>query len=131
PVSRPASAGMGRDAACSRRCAAEDSRRRLRTGCPAHEGDRSQAGSLDPTALAEFGNLLESFVVGELRKQASWLDEPVTSGHWRTHDGDEVDLVIEFDDGRVLAFEVKANERVSGEDFRGLGKLRDALGDRL
>ncbi|MEO8107231.1 MAG: ATP-binding protein [Actinomycetes bacterium] len=91
----------------------------------------SKLASLDASALTEFGNLLESFVVGELRKQASWLDEPVTVGHWRTHDGDEVDLVIEFDDGRVLAFEVKANERVGGDDFRGLGKLRDALGDRM
>ncbi len=70
-------------------------------------------------------------MVGELRKQVSWIDEPVSVGHWRTHDGDEVDRVLEFDDGRLLAFEVKANERVRGDDFRGLGKLRDALGDRL
>ncbi|NCD20610.1 MAG: ATP-binding protein, partial [Actinobacteria bacterium] len=32
---------------------------------------------LDPAALTEFGHLLETFVVGEVRKQASWLDEPV------------------------------------------------------
>ncbi|WP_237700765.1 ATP-binding protein [Janibacter sp. HTCC2649] len=87
--------------------------------------------SLDPTALTEFGNLLETFVVGELRKQASWLDEPVTVGHWRTHDGDEVDCVMEFDDGRILAFEIKANERVAGSDLKGLRTLRAALGDRL
>lgn len=86
---------------------------------------------LDPTAQTEFGNLLETFVVGELRKQVSWLDEPVTVGHWRTHDDDEVDYVVEFDDGRVLAFEVKANERISRKDLRGLRKLRDALGERL
>ena len=41
-----------------------------------------------------------------------------------------MDVVIEFDDGRVLAFEVKANERVRGEDLKGLRKLRDLLGDR-
>ncbi len=91
----------------------------------------SKLASLDATALTEFGNLLETFVVGELRKHVSWIDEPVAVGHWRTHDGDEVDLVIEFDDGRLIAFEVKANERVGGDDFRGLSKLRDALGDRL
>ena len=38
----------------------------------------------DPTSLIDFGHLLEIFVVGELRKQASWLEEPVTLGHWRT-----------------------------------------------
>ena len=91
----------------------------------------AKLATLDPTMQSEFGHLLETFVVGELRKQVSWLDERVTTGHWRTHDGDEVDLVIEFDDGRVLAFEVKANERVSGEEFKGLRKLREALGDRL
>ena len=37
-----------------------------------------------PTSLIDFGHLLEIFVVGELRKQASWLEEPVTLGHWRT-----------------------------------------------
>src|SRR6478672_5819406 len=87
--------------------------------------------NLDPTALAEFGNLLETFVVGELRKQTSWLEEQVTVGHWRTRDGDEVDIVIEFDDGRVLAFEVKANERIRGEDLKGLRNLRDLLRERF
>nr|WP_211192739.1 hypothetical protein [Actinoplanes sp. TBRC 11911] len=51
--------------------------------------------------------------------------------HWRTHDGEEVGFVIEFDDGGVLAFEVKANERVAGADLKGLRALRDALGDRF
>ncbi len=91
----------------------------------------TKLASLDPTALTEFGNLLETFVVGELRKQTSWLNEPVTVGHWRTHDNDEVDFVIEFDDGRVLAFEVKASERVPGKELGGLKKLRDALGPRF
>ncbi|MEI2777551.1 MAG: ATP-binding protein [Tetrasphaera sp.] len=85
----------------------------------------------DPSALTEFGRVLETFVVGEIRKQISWLDESVTLGHWRTSDGEEVDLVIEFDDGRVLAFEVTSSERASGSDFRGLTQLRDALGARF
>ncbi|MCI7672670.1 MAG: ATP-binding protein [Schaalia hyovaginalis] len=87
--------------------------------------------SLDPAALTDFGHLLETFVVGEFRKQASWLGEPVALGHWRTSDGDEVDLVIERDDGRVLAIEVKASERAPGSEFRGMTKLRDLLGDRF
>jgi predicted AAA+ superfamily ATPase len=70
-------------------------------------------------------------VVGELRKQASWLDEHITLGHWRTSDGTEVDLVAEFDDGQVLAFEVKANQRATASDVSGLQQLRDALGPRF
>ncbi|MCL2788620.1 MAG: ATP-binding protein [Micrococcales bacterium] len=83
----------------------------------------------DPTALTEFGHLLETFVVGELLKEVSWMDGIAAVGHWRTFDGHEVDLVIEGDDGRVFAFEVKAGRRVGADAFRGLGKLRSALGD--
>lgn len=50
-------------------------------------------GRLHPTALTELGHLMETFCVGELRKQLSWLPEPTDVGHWRTHDGAEVDLV--------------------------------------
>ncbi len=86
---------------------------------------------LDPAALTDFGHLLETFVVGEVRKQASWLDEPVTLGHWRTSEDVEVDLVLEYDDGTVIGFEVKASERASAKEFRGLTQLRDALGSRF
>jgi len=34
-------------------------------------------------------------------------------------------------DGAVIAFEVKANERVTGGDFKSLRKLCDALRDRF
>lgn len=87
--------------------------------------------TLDPSALSEFGHLLETFVVSELLKQASWLDSVAGHGHWRTHDGDEVDLVFERDDGGIVAFEVKAGSRVPGEAFRPLRKLREATGTRF
>ncbi len=86
---------------------------------------------LDPSALTDFGHLLETFVIGEVRKQASWLNEPVALGHWRTSDGAEVDLVIEYDDGTVIGLEVKASERAPAAEFRGLTQLRDALGPRF
>jgi predicted AAA+ superfamily ATPase len=91
----------------------------------------AKLATLDPAALTEFGGLLETFAIGELRKQASWLDEHVTLGHWRTSEGAEVDLVAEFDDGQVVAFEVKANERATGPAFTGLQQMRDALGSRF
>ncbi|MCC6831467.1 MAG: ATP-binding protein [Thermoleophilia bacterium] len=82
----------------------------------------------NPTALTELGHLLETFVVGELLKQASWLDGIAGIGHWRTRDGDEVDLVVERDDGAVVAFEVKAGQRVDHRELAPLRKLRDAVG---
>jgi predicted AAA+ superfamily ATPase len=81
--------------------------------------------------MTEFGHLLETFAVGEVLKQASWLDDVAGAGHWRTHDGDEVDLVVERYDGRVIAFEVKAAGRAGAEHLRSLRKLRDAVGDRF
>lgn len=82
----------------------------------------------DAPVLTEFGHLLESFVVGELLKQASWHDDVNHVGHWRTHDDTEVDLVIETFDGDVVAFEVKAHREAGRRDAAGLRVLRDALG---
>lgn len=83
----------------------------------------------DPGAMTEFGHALETFVVGELLKEVSWTEEIAGYGHWRTRDDLEVDLVLETDDGGVVAFEIKAAARVGGDDFAGLRKLRELLGD--
>jgi predicted AAA+ superfamily ATPase len=87
--------------------------------------------SRDSASLSQFGHLLETFVVGELIREVSWLDEVVSCGHWRTHDGREVDLVVERGDGGVLAFEVKASGQMASHDARHLRHLRDALGERF
>lgn len=84
-----------------------------------------------PAVLSEFGHLVETFVVNEILKQASWLDEPLRFGHFRTSDGHEVDLVIENDENDVFAVEVKAGGTYRREDLRGLLQLRDRLGDRF
>ncbi|MFE4949646.1 ATP-binding protein [Leifsonia sp. NPDC056665] len=85
----------------------------------------------DATALTEFGHLLETFVVGEVGRQTSWMDGIAGTGHWRTYDGDEVDFVAELHDGSVVAIEVKAGRRVAGTDLNPLRRLRDRLGDRF
>jgi len=84
-----------------------------------------------PSTLTEYGHLLETFAVGEILKQVSWSDAPVATGYFRTEAGDEVDLVLERDDGQVIAFEIKAGTRVDGDDLRGLRFLKDRLGSRL
>ena len=67
----------------------------------------------------------------EILKQVSWSDARVAVGYFRTERGDEVDLVLERDDGQVIAFEVKAGTRVGGEDLHGLRLLKERLGPRL
>jgi predicted AAA+ superfamily ATPase len=85
----------------------------------------------DPSVLTEYGHLVETFAVGEILKQVSWWDAPVAVGHFRTAAGDEVDLVLERDDGVVIAFEIKAGIRVDGADLAGIRALRARLGARL
>ncbi len=83
----------------------------------------------EPTSLQEFGHLFETFVVSEVLKQVSWMDGVAGCGHWRTHDGAEVDLVVERDDGGIVGIEIKAGSRVLDKDLTGLRILKDELGD--
>ncbi|MBP1884951.1 ATP-binding protein [Sinorhizobium mexicanum] len=78
-----------------------------------------------------FGALLESFVVSELLKLASWSERRLSFSHYRTKDKDEVDVVIEDRRGRIVGIEVKASATVKADDFRGLRQLQEAVGDRF
>lgn len=80
---------------------------------------------------AAMGRLLETFVVMELLRQAGWQDEPVKLYHYRDRDGREVDLILERHDGAVIGVEAKAAASVGPSDFRGLTRVRDALGERF
>ncbi|MGO7019357.1 ATP-binding protein [Rhizobium leguminosarum] len=78
-----------------------------------------------------FGALLESFVVSELLKLASWSERRLTFSHYRTKDQDEVDVVIEDRRGRIVGIEVKASATVKSDDFKGLRQLQEAVGERF
>lgn len=77
------------------------------------------------------GALVETFVFQELRRQASWAEDAVAFHHFRDKDGAEVDLVLERGARAIAGVEVKAAATVGPGDFRGLRKLRDAVGDRF
>ncbi|TAK86037.1 MAG: ATP-binding protein [Betaproteobacteria bacterium] len=77
------------------------------------------------------GALLESFVVGELRKQAAWAETRVSLGHFRSPAGAEVDVVLEDRRGRVAGVEVKASASVGRRDFSGLLLLQQSLRARF
>jgi predicted AAA+ superfamily ATPase len=103
-----------------------------------HVGDTGLACALlgvDAAALTAdrslLGQLLETFVFQELRRQASWHEEPLTFFHYRDKDGGEVDIVIERGARTVAGVEVKAAASVNNADFRGLRKLKEAAGKRF
>jgi predicted AAA+ superfamily ATPase len=77
------------------------------------------------------GRMLETYVVGELRKQLSWTDPHTTLYHFRTAAGSEIDIVLEKPDGSVAGVEVKAGATVGANDFAALKELRDQLGKKF
>lgn len=111
--------------------------RRLTKASKLHLADSGFAahlcGIVTPAQLLaslSFGNLLETFVVNELRKQATWNRVSVQIHHFRTESGREVDIVLEDMRGRITGIEVKAAEAVSASDFKGLYELKDIAGDK-
>lgn len=78
-----------------------------------------------------FGPLLESFVVSEVLKLVGWSETPIRLSHFRTKEGEEVDLVLEDRRGRVVGIEVKSAATVRPTDFAGLRKLQDAVGAKF
>ncbi len=103
-----------------------------------HLGDTGLACALlgvDGAALwadrALLGQLLETFVFQELRRQASWREEPIAFHHFRDKDGVEVDIVLESSGQRVAGVEIKAAATVAAGDFRGLRKLKEISGKRF
>jgi predicted AAA+ superfamily ATPase len=103
-----------------------------------HLGDTGVACALlglDADALRAdrdiLGQLLETFVFQELRRQAGWHEDDVRFHHFRDKDSVEVDIVLEKGAREVAGVEVKASATVTAADFRGLRKLRDASGKRF
>lgn len=103
-----------------------------------HLGDTGVACALlglDAEALWQdrevLGQLLETFVFQELRRQASWRDDDIRFHHFRDKDGAEVDLVLERGGRELAGVEVKAAATVTAADFRALRKLQRAAGKRF
>jgi predicted AAA+ superfamily ATPase len=77
------------------------------------------------------GQLTETFVAMELRKQIAWAEARPSLYHFRDRGGAEIDLILELPDGRVAGIEVKASSTVSRRDFRVLRLLHDRLGEQF
>lgn len=90
---------------------------------------------LDPDRLRRepqrLGPLLENFVAMELRKQITWSRTRPKMYHFRALTGQEVDLVLEDPQGRLVAIEIKAAETVTAKDIQSLRWLIDTAGDRV
>jgi predicted AAA+ superfamily ATPase len=80
---------------------------------------------------SQFGPLLETFVLTELLKAASWAEGRPEFSSFRDKDKNEVDIVIENRRDQIVGIEVKAAASVTLADFRGLRRLAEACGERF
>ncbi len=76
----------------------------------------------------QMGKIVENFVVSELKKQITWSKTRPQIYHFRTLGGEEVDIVLENRMGNIVGIEVKSNERVTVDDFKGLSYLKEKAG---
>lgn len=80
---------------------------------------------------ARYGQLLESFVFGELLKHCTWSDRRYAMCFYRDKSQREVDFVLEDAMGKLIGIEVKAAASIGGADFAGLRQLAAMTADRF
>ena len=78
--------------------------------------------------LALAGKLFETFVAGEMMKQAGWTEHPARLYHYRSQTGDEIDLLLEDRSGNIAAIEIKLSQTITRRDIKSIAGLRDLLG---
>lgn len=75
------------------------------------------------------GQLIETWVAGELRKMSSVAADRIDIWYWRTRGGREVDFILERG-GDLVGLEVKLGTGFSKTDLAGLKDCREAFGAR-
>jgi len=70
------------------------------------------------------GRMFETFIFTELLKLVSWSENTPRLFHFRTHVGDEVDFILERDDGRIVAIEAKSGTSIRSETLKTMTLLK-------
>lgn len=78
-----------------------------------------------------FGQVLESFAVCEVVRQAAGRPERYSLSHYGKHQTAEVDIVVEGPGGAIAGIEIKASAILGPHDFKGLRYLAEAAGERF
>lgn len=90
-------------------------------------GDGTRVSTATGTWL---GALFESLTTQSVRTYAALIN--AETGHLRTNNSQhEIDLIVEGQDGQLLAIEVKLSPTVDDRDVRHLNWLHRELGDRV
>ena len=68
-------------------------------------------------------------MLSEIARQLTWSNELADLYHYRDHNKVEVDAVLENRRRQVIGIEVKAASTVRTDDFSGLRRLAERLGE--
>jgi predicted AAA+ superfamily ATPase len=74
-----------------------------------------------------FGKAVESFVLNELLKLATWSKTQPRIYHFRTQTGMEIDFLLERRDGSIVCLEVKSGQKVDASAFKTMKILAGEL----
>ncbi|MDK8845502.1 DUF4143 domain-containing protein [Corynebacterium sp. MSK297] len=100
------------------------------TGLAAFLSGLTVQKSLQSGGFELYGALLEAFIVGKLRKQQTWSTECYSIAHFRQR-SEEIDIVVELADGRVILIEVKSTHDVDARAWKHLKTIGSQLGQRI
>lgn len=78
-----------------------------------------------------WGHIFENFIVMEFIKHQSWSNIRFNVYHYRTENNEEIDLIIETDQGNMLAIEVKASKTIDKRSLKAIKNLQAALPHKI
>jgi len=80
---------------------------------------------------AFLGGLLENHVFIELAKESSYASSPAKIYHYRDLRKNEVDLIIENSDNKLIAIEIKAKSEIKSKDLSGIFRFAENFEKKL
>ena len=73
------------------------------------------------------GLLFENLIFNQIHSSAKAQDKEIEIRYFRTHDGTEVDFIVDFEGNRYL-IEVKATDNIGRSDLKSLIALKNSVG---
>lgn len=74
-----------------------------------------------------WGHVFENFIVMELVKHQTWSDVPFQIYHYRTGNKEEIDLILETNQGDLIAIEIKASKTIDGRSLNAIKSFQAAM----
>ncbi len=78
-----------------------------------------------------WGRVFENFVANELTKQISWSKYFLRLFHYRSASGQEIDFIIEKNDGSLVGIEAKASNKITAADFKHMKVFAEEQKDKF